>query len=113
MFNWIEYLRFLIRKILSPPIIILTLTGNVLILIFSLIFYFIEAGRNQEIKNLFDAIWWAFSTVTTVGYGDLVPVTTEGRVISILLMLYGNRSFCSSYSSLGQRFFGYKIHASV
>jgi voltage-gated potassium channel len=35
------------------------------------------------------ALWWAFVTVTTVGYGDVVPETTEARVIAVLLMLVG------------------------
>jgi voltage-gated potassium channel len=35
------------------------------------------------------AFWWAVTTVSTVGYGDVVPVTTEGRVIGTLLMLTG------------------------
>jgi voltage-gated potassium channel len=36
-----------------------------------------------------DAMWWASTTVTTVGYGDLYPVTTQGRVIAVGLMLIG------------------------
>jgi voltage-gated potassium channel len=36
-----------------------------------------------------DALWWAISTVTTVGYGDRVPVTGEGRMIAVALMLAG------------------------
>jgi len=35
------------------------------------------------------ALWWAFVTVTTVGYGDIVPQTTEARVVAVLLMLVG------------------------
>jgi len=35
------------------------------------------------------AIWWGFVTFTTVGYGDLVPVTPQGRVVSVVLMLGG------------------------
>jgi voltage-gated potassium channel len=34
-------------------------------------------------------IWWAMATITTVGYGDRYPVTTEGRFIGALLMLVG------------------------
>lgn len=36
-----------------------------------------------------ESIWWGFVTFTTVGYGDLVPVTPEGRVVSVVLMLGG------------------------
>jgi voltage-gated potassium channel len=36
-----------------------------------------------------DAIWWSLVTITTVGYGDKYPVTTEGRVIAVILMIAG------------------------
>ena len=48
-----------------------------------------EAGENRSIRNFGDALWWAIVTSTTVGYGDVSPVTTEGRLIAVLLMLTG------------------------
>lgn len=39
--------------------------------------------------GLDDAMWWAAQTVTTVGYGDVVPSSTGGRVIAILVMAFG------------------------
>ncbi|MQA32478.1 potassium channel family protein [Modestobacter roseus] len=36
-----------------------------------------------------DAVWWALTTITTVGYGDTYPVTTEGRLVAVLLMVGG------------------------
>lgn len=42
-----------------------------------------------EDMSLGDAIWWAFVTAATVGYGDLSPATTTGRIIAVLLMLMG------------------------
>lgn len=44
---------------------------------------------NRQIKNAFDGIWWATSTVTTAGYGGIVPVTNGGRVVGMLLQLTG------------------------
>lgn len=46
-----------------------------------------KAGAN--IENFGDSIWWAFVTLTTVGYGDYYPVTTWGRTIAVLLMVGG------------------------
>jgi voltage-gated potassium channel len=46
-----------------------------------------RAGAN--ITTFGDALWWAVSTVTTVGYGDLYPVSAEGRLIAVGLMLTG------------------------
>jgi len=49
----------------------------------------VETDPNSNIKTAEDSIWWAFVTVTTVGYGDKYPVTTEGRVIAAFLMITG------------------------
>lgn len=43
----------------------------------------------SNIKNFGDGLWWATTTVTTVGYGDRFPVTTEGRFLAALLMITG------------------------
>lgn len=49
----------------------------------------VETDPNSNIKTAEDAIWWAYVTITTVGYGDKFPVTTEGRVIAAILMTVG------------------------
>jgi voltage-gated potassium channel len=48
-----------------------------------------ETRPESNIRTAGDALWWAFTTVTTVGYGDRFPVTSEGRVIAVLLMTAG------------------------
>lgn len=48
-----------------------------------------EDARDASITTLGDALWWAATTVTTVGYGDRYPVTTTGRVIAVSLMIVG------------------------
>jgi voltage-gated potassium channel len=49
-----------------------------------------EAGvRGSNIHSYADALWWAVATVTTVGYGDKVPLTPAGRRVAGLLMLVG------------------------
>lgn len=49
----------------------------------------VEHGQNHAVNTFGDALWWSVVTATTVGYGDLSPVTTEGRVIAVVLMLTG------------------------
>ena len=44
---------------------------------------------DPAIDNTWDGIWWAWVTVTTVGYGDVVPQTASGRVFAVVLMLMG------------------------
>jgi voltage-gated potassium channel len=49
-----------------------------------------ERGKpGSRINNFGDAVWWAISTVTTVGYGDKTPITTVGKIIAVFLMLGG------------------------
>ena len=55
-----------------------------------------ERGLNPSIKTYGDAIWWWFVSSTTVGYGDIAPVTTMGRlagVVTIIIGLYGYTNF--------------------
>jgi voltage-gated potassium channel len=45
--------------------------------------------EGSNIKTFSDGLWWAVTTVTTVGYGDRYPTTTEGRTLAVLLMITG------------------------
>ena len=49
----------------------------------------VETVPESNIKTAGDAIWWAFVTITTVGYGDRFPVTSAGRIIAAFLMITG------------------------
>ena len=51
--------------------------------------FLFEGGVNEQFKAMGDAIWWVLVTMTTVGYGDKVPMTTGGRVIGIIIMFFG------------------------
>ena len=50
---------------------------------------FFEYGANQGFASIWDAVWWTLVTAFTVGYGDKVPLTTGGRVVAVLVMLFG------------------------
>lgn len=62
----------------------------VLMVIFSSIAILqVETAPESNIKSAEDALWWSYVTVTTVGYGDKYPISTEGRIIAAMLMTVG------------------------
>ncbi len=77
----------------QPVFIVLTVLGNSLIFIASALLYHFEHGINPKITSLLDTIWWAVATVTTVGYGDISPMTTMGKIIGIFMMIVGTALF--------------------
>ncbi len=66
-------------------------------LLFFALFFFLSAllliifefGRNENVGNLFDGIWWAIITFSTTGYGDVVPQTVAGRLVAIITVFVG------------------------
>jgi voltage-gated potassium channel len=54
-----------------------------------------SAAQSANIQTAGDAIWWAYVTITTVGYGDRFPVTTQGRLVGILVMTTGVAVFAT------------------
>ncbi|HBD02293.1 MAG: ion transporter [Microgenomates group bacterium GW2011_GWC1_46_16] len=68
--------------------ILLALLGAVIVL--GLLMAPIEKGAvGARINNEGDGLWFAITTVTGVGYGDMVPVTTGGRMVAVLLEVFG------------------------
>lgn len=59
---------------------------------------------DANIKTAGDAIWWSVSTITTVGYGDKIPITAEGRTLAMVLMIAGVSLF-GALSGLAASFF--------
>lgn len=78
---------------LHPTFIFLTITGNTLLILASLAVYYLEKGTNPHIHTYFDSLWWGICTITTVAYGDIVPITTAGRIIGIILIYTGTVLF--------------------
>lgn len=69
---------------------VVSLAGILLIVIMGAAILDIERTvPNSNIKTPSDAIWWAFVTITTVGYGDRYPISTEGRFVASFLIIFG------------------------
>jgi len=66
---------------------LLVFTGLLIFIASVSIFLFEHSVPESKIGNLFDAFYWAVVTMATVGYGDIVPHTTAGRLVTIMLIL--------------------------
>jgi|SRR5688572_13251445 len=67
----------------------ITLLAITMVLFSSIAILQFETVPESNIKTGEDAIWWSFTTITTVGYGDRYPITTGGRIVAICLMCTG------------------------
>jgi voltage-gated potassium channel len=84
-------LRHIFRRHLAQSTLLSTLViALLLVFLISWIVLFAEQGApTANIKTYPDAVWWAFVTITTVGYGDYYPVTVLGRTMALILMFFG------------------------
>jgi voltage-gated potassium channel len=63
---------------------------SILLVVFSAIAILqLESAPASNIRSAEDALWWSITTITTVGYGDLYPVTSEGRLLAAAMMIAG------------------------
>jgi voltage-gated potassium channel len=87
----IDVLQRAVGHTIRGKVIAYTVCGAV-VLVYAGSLAILQAERYQpgaKITSFGDAVWWAVTTVTTVGYGDLAPVTTMGRVVAVALMIGG------------------------
>ncbi|GAB3260638.1 potassium channel family protein [Larkinella harenae] len=84
-----SFLTYLFRNRAEGTLTVVLLTAVLLMLSASIAILNVETVPESNIKTPSDALWWAFVTITTVGYGDKFPVTTAGRLIAALLMVVG------------------------
>lgn len=64
--------------------------ASVVVFVASVLIYVMEANNpNSPVNTLFDAFYWSIVTISTVGYGDVTPVTPEGRMVAIMVIISG------------------------
>ncbi|MGE0763639.1 MAG: potassium channel family protein [Bdellovibrionales bacterium] len=93
----------LLKAVFSPLPLYIAFAGNTLMLSGAALFYHFESPTNAQVTDYFDAVWWAMNTVSTVGYGDVVPLTTAGRLVGMGLIVSGVLFFVSFSASIAAR----------
>lgn len=81
--------EFLLRRRAEGAFLAASLVSILLTVISSIAILHFETVPEANIKSAEDALWWSVVTITTVGYGDRFPVTSEGRILAAALMTAG------------------------
>jgi voltage-gated potassium channel len=83
--------RFWRAVTLAREEIVLFLGVAMLMLYFSAIgiYYFEHEAQPEAYATIFDSLWWAVVTLTTVGYGDIYPITVGGRIFTFFVLITG------------------------
>jgi voltage-gated potassium channel len=97
---------FIVKKRAQNGLLAVSLLAIILITFCSVSILQVESRANGNIVNANDAVWWAFTTITTVGYGDRYPTTGEGRMIAVVLMIGGVGLFGTFSGLLASWFVG-------
>ena len=79
----------LVYKEVKNELAITFLISIQVILMATVLFYHFEEPTNTDVHSIFDALWWAVITLTTVGYGDIVPLTIGGKLLGMGIAFSG------------------------
>jgi voltage-gated potassium channel len=80
---------FILQRRSESAFLAVALLSIVLVVLGSIAVLHFEDSADANIKSAEDALWWAIVTITTVGYGDKFPISTEGRLVAVGLMVAG------------------------
>jgi len=80
-------LRLILLSRDSFPVAMAMVFG--MVFVFGSCAFLLEHGENPSFGSIHDGLWWAFVSLTTVGYGDIVPITDAGRIVAVILIVFG------------------------
>jgi len=85
----IDRIQQAFNDVKNELIIFFVATGFVLYLSAVGIYYFENTAQPDQFKSVFHSLWWAVTTLTTVGYGDMYPITSGGKLFSTFIVFIG------------------------
>ena len=84
--------------------------ATTIILVGTFVMYAIESNvPNTKIKTLGDSLWWVVETITTVGYGDIVPISSVGRTVALVFMFGGIMTITTIMSVVSTGFYKKRV----
>ena len=87
--NFIQQMRIITGNMKEELLVLLFYTAVLLVMLSFAIFELEHDAQPDVFSNVFQTMWWAVATLTTVGYGDMYPVTVMGKVITAFITIIG------------------------
>lgn len=84
-----SFTKSLFTSLKRPVFLYLTSVAFTLMGLCAVLVYFVEGGSNPQISTPLDALYYTVTIMTGVGLGDISPITTSGRILSMAIMLLG------------------------
>ena len=103
----IPLVRTMTKNRMRSALAVYVSATTVVFLYCSLGVYNFERGINTNVKTYSDALWMCFTTMTSVGYGDMYPVTGGGRLMAVMLVITGLGLFSLVTAEFATWFIGY------
>ncbi|MCK4715643.1 MAG: ion transporter [Candidatus Marinimicrobia bacterium] len=85
----IETFRIAFKEIKEELVIFLFMTLLMFYISAVGIYFFENAAQPEQFKSIFHSMWWSIATLTTVGYGDVYPITTGGKIFTFFILIIG------------------------
>ncbi|MFD2532557.1 ion transporter [Gracilimonas halophila] len=85
----IKRFKYAFKDVKEELVIFLTATLFLLYISAVGIYYFENAVQPENFTSIFHSLWWAVATLTTVGYGDVYPITTGGKIFTFFVLMIG------------------------
>jgi voltage-gated potassium channel len=74
----------------KEEIVLFLVTASILFYLAGMgIYYFEHKAQPEVFRSMFDGLWWAVTTLTTVGYGDSYPITAGGKLFTFIILIIG------------------------
>lgn len=96
-----EVLKRIFKRVVRTEVRILLILALLLLIFGTVGIYFAESAGNDDFQTWGDCLWWTLVTISTVGYGDKVPISAAGRAIAVFCMIGGPILLISLLGSVG------------
>lgn len=105
--RYFDALQMICKVLYKKRVELVSIFGVLIFLVFlsSFLMFYVESEVQQDVfHNILDTFWWSIVTFTTVGYGDVYPITPLGKILSAIIVLIGIMLFALPTSILTAEF---------